>query len=170
MHGTIYKITNTINDIIYIGQTMISLNVRMNIHKYYSKSKTSYFYIEMSKIGVNNFQIEEIEKIYGEDKIDLKLKLKEIEAQTIRLFRNNNIKLYNIYENIDNYDKYKKCIKIAQLDLNDNIIKIYNSSQEIDRFYNKCMQPNIIACCKNRNKTAYKSKWRYYEITDTNKI
>ena len=170
IYGNIYKIVNNVNDIIYIGQTTQNLNTRFSNHKFDSKRNTSYFYEEMLKIGTNNFQIIEIEKIYAKDKVDLKLKLIEQEAQTIRFFRNNNIKLYNIFENEDNINKHKNSIKITQLDLNDNIIKIWNSSHEVDRFYNKEMHQHINQCCKNKRKTAYKSKWKYYENDDENLI
>ena len=99
MFGRIYKITNNVNDIVYIGQTIEDLNIRLSKHKYEIKREKSYFYKEMTKIGTKNFQIEEIEKIYGIDKIDLNLKLRENETKYIRFFRNNNIKLYNILNN-----------------------------------------------------------------------
>ena len=163
IHGFIYKIVNNVNDIIYVGQTTENLNKRFFDHKYKSKSKKSYFYEEMLKIGTNNFEIVELEKVFGKDNIELKLNLIQKETQYINSFRNNDIKLYNIYENVDNLKLHKNSKKIIELDFDDNIIKIWSSTAEVDRFYNKNMHSNISKCCNNKQKTAYKSKWQYCE-------
>lgn len=51
--------------------------------------------------------------------------------------------------------------KVMQLDLNGNIIKIWNSISETNKygFYHQ----NIIACCKGRLKTHRGYLWKYYE-------
>ena len=57
----IYKITNDLNDKIYIGSTTYKyLSQRMNVHRMMSKAKTnrhSTLYNFMREIGVEHFQI-----------------------------------------------------------------------------------------------------------------
>ena len=168
--GIVYEIINNVNNIKYIGQTIQSLNKRFSKHKSISKIETNYFCEELLKIGTNNFFIKQIKIFYNEDKKLLQDILKNEEKNYIEYCNNNNIELYNIFENKDNLNKYKKNIKITQLDLNNNIIKIWNSAHEVNRFYNKEMHPHIIKCCKNKRKTAYKYKWKYYKDEDENLI
>ena len=56
----------------------------------------------------------------------------------------------------------KQAKKIAQYDLDNNLIKIWNSSREIERI-KKYNHSNIIQCCKNRYGylSAYGFYWRY---------
>jgi group I intron endonuclease len=57
----IYKITNTINDKIYIGQTIRSLHFRWSQHKYATKKDVNTpLYKAIKKYGVKNFKIQEI--------------------------------------------------------------------------------------------------------------
>lgn len=51
--------------------------------------------------------------------------------------------------------------KIVQMDMNDNVIMIYESAKEAERMtggYNS----NIIACCRGKRPTYKGSRWRYY--------
>ena len=57
----IYKITNMINNKVYIGQTTKSLEQRLKTHKRDSISKNSYFYQAVRKYGWDNFSAEIIE-------------------------------------------------------------------------------------------------------------
>lgn len=54
----IYKVTNTINSKVYIGQTTETLERRWTRHKYNSKSDQRYFYKAIRKHGAENFRIE----------------------------------------------------------------------------------------------------------------
>jgi len=56
----IYKITNTINDKIYIGQTIGTIKERFYQHVFVSKTKKHPLYAAMRKYGVENFTITEI--------------------------------------------------------------------------------------------------------------
>lgn len=49
---------------------------------------------------------------------------------------------------------------IVQIDLKDNIIKIWGSSMEIERGLG-IDQASIIRCCKNSQKTSIGYKWKY---------
>ena len=61
--GIIYKITNIINNKIYIGQTIQKLELRFADHRYsaLNTNRPQYLYKAMRKYGIENFKIESIE-------------------------------------------------------------------------------------------------------------
>ena len=70
--GHIYKITNTLNNHVYIGQTIKTVEKRFQQHK--NNSDKPYFsqivlYKAFNKYGIENFKCEEIEEIPN-DKLD----------------------------------------------------------------------------------------------------
>lgn len=67
----IYKVTNTINGKIYIGQTVRKLNQRIANHRYYKKSLISQAF---AKYGMENFVIEEIDRADSKEELDEKEK------------------------------------------------------------------------------------------------
>ena len=60
MKGIIYKITNTVNNKSYIGQTRQSIQFRWNQH--ISKKDNTYFHNAIQKYGKDNFIIETLEE------------------------------------------------------------------------------------------------------------
>lgn len=67
--GYIYKITNTLNDKVYIGQTIKTVQKRFTQHK--NNSNKEYFsqivlYKAFNKYGIENFICEEIEEVPNE--------------------------------------------------------------------------------------------------------
>lgn len=85
--GFIYKVTNDINEKVYIGQTAFTIEERFAEHckdRLQDKSKNRPLYNAMNKYGIEHFQIEQIE----ECPID---KLSEREIYWIEY--------YNSYEN-----------------------------------------------------------------------
>lgn len=67
--GYIYKITNTINNKVYVGQTIKSLQKRFTQHK--NNSNKPYFsqivlYKAFNKYGIENFVFEKIEEVPNE--------------------------------------------------------------------------------------------------------
>jgi group I intron endonuclease len=76
----IYKITNTINGKIYIGQTIKSLSSRWSQHKsqtrYVSKGNNRkicrYLHSAMVKYGIDNFKIEEIDGANSQAELNYK--------------------------------------------------------------------------------------------------
>lgn len=67
--GHIYKITNTLNNKVYIGQTVKTVEKRFQQHK--NNSNKSYFsqivlYKAFNKYGIDNFICEEIEQVPNE--------------------------------------------------------------------------------------------------------
>lgn len=66
--GYIYKITNLINNKIYVGQTRFTINKRFQQHIYQAGKRQHSFplYRAMQKYGVENFIIEPLEEIQDE--------------------------------------------------------------------------------------------------------
>lgn len=69
MPNIIYKISNNVNDKVYIGQT-IDLKKRWQNHKHDSKRLNQTIYYAMRKYGVENFKIEIIHECNNEDELD----------------------------------------------------------------------------------------------------
>lgn len=59
--GKIYRITNLVNNKIYIGQTIRDLKVRFKQHCY--KKGCTYLHNAILKYGKENFKIELIEEV-----------------------------------------------------------------------------------------------------------
>nr|DAF44275.1 MAG TPA: intron associated endonuclease [Podoviridae sp. ct8Lf7] len=76
----IYKITNLINNKIYIGLTTTELKVRWNSHRHCVKSDPRHLYCSMRKYGIENFTIEQI------DSADSIIKLGELERYYIEKY------------------------------------------------------------------------------------
>jgi group I intron endonuclease len=64
--GVIYKITNVINNKIYIGLTRQTINKRWSCHKCNAKTKRkrTHLALAMTKYGVENFKIEHLKDCY----------------------------------------------------------------------------------------------------------
>ena len=59
--ASIYIIKNNINDKVYIGQTILPINIRFTNHKMASRVEDTKFYRAIRKYGENNFYIELLE-------------------------------------------------------------------------------------------------------------
>lgn len=84
----IYKITNLINNKIYIGETIRSIQVRWNEHKSVCMNEKGHGYnyhlhLAMRKYGIDNFIIEEIEQCKDEERFNR-------ETYYINLYNSNN--------------------------------------------------------------------------------
>ena len=89
MTGYIYKVSNNINNKVYIGQTIRTIQDRWKQHMKDSKQdrySKIHFYRALNKYGINEFYIEEVENVEYEDLIDLKNKLNELEMYYINKF------------------------------------------------------------------------------------
>lgn len=83
----IYKATNLVNDKIYIGQTINTLEYRKNQHFREAKSKrrhTVYFHNALNKYGYDNFVFEQIDTAKSQEELD------EKERYWIRYYNSNN--------------------------------------------------------------------------------
>lgn len=69
--GCIYIIKNTVNDKVYIGQTIQALDARWRAHLYRARtSGNTKLYINMRKVGLNNFYIERIDEAYTVEELN----------------------------------------------------------------------------------------------------
>ena len=128
----IYKITNTLNEQIYIGKSKRP-KVRWRQHKSHSKVRNTKLYYAMRKYGVENFVFEIIEECY-ENKVD------EREIYYISLLK----PYYNMtnggdgggFLNKKHGSKWKESIKqsnskkVACYDLDGNLLKVYQSCRD----------------------------------------
>lgn len=82
----IYKITNIINNKVYIGLTTNSLEFRWKQHLRELKrpGQDRHLYLSMKKYGIENFKIEEIDKANSLDELG------ELERYYIKLYQSNN--------------------------------------------------------------------------------
>lgn len=67
MNGYIYKITNKVNNKIYIGQTRVNIEIRWKEHIRHSKYSKMLIHKAINKYGYNNFSIECLEICSLED-------------------------------------------------------------------------------------------------------
>ena len=72
MYGIIYKITNKINNKIYIGQTIHTLLYRWNNHiRASNRGSNIYFHKTIRKYGKENFIVEEIDQAESKNELNL---------------------------------------------------------------------------------------------------
>ena len=56
----------------------------------------------------------------------------------------------------------RKTKKIKMLDLNNNLIKVFNNRMEIEKYFNRKISRDLITkCCNGVRKTAYGYRWQY---------
>ena len=87
--GYIYKVTNKINEKIYIGQTRQTINRRWSQHITNSKLEQSHSILDQAikKYGSDNFTIECVKKIVADTKYDLINLLNNEEKIYIKTFK-----------------------------------------------------------------------------------
>lgn len=86
-YGYIYKVTNSCNDKVYIGQTYMTINKRWRSHVYSAnRGVKTKFYQAMRKYGIINFKIDVIEKYEADTVVQLKEILNEREIFYINKF------------------------------------------------------------------------------------
>jgi len=68
---TIYRITNSINDKIYVGQTCASLSIRFKDHKNPVQKGCAKLHRALNKYGRENFRIEAITEAYTQLEADV---------------------------------------------------------------------------------------------------
>ena len=150
--GYIYKITNTLNNKVYIGQTIKTVQKRFTQHK--NNSNKEYFsqivlYKAFNKYGIENFICEEIEEV-SNDKLD------ERERYWINYYDSyfngynstlggRTIQLYNwdVDDIIEKYLSLKSARAVAKVIgcdhstidriLNENNVKRFTTSQQLSK-------------------------------------
>lgn len=66
----VYKITNNINDKVYIGQTTENLKHRFSRHKGYQLNQGDKIHRAMKKYGTENFNISLVEEVDSQEKLN----------------------------------------------------------------------------------------------------
>lgn len=164
----IYKITNKINNKVYIGQTKQDLKKRLYSHY---NCKASLISKAFKKYGKENFIIEIIHKCETKKQLDY------YEELYIKQY---NCKVPYGYNILDGglirrmHSRSKKLLskrlgkKIIRINPKTKEYKIYNSinSTKKDGF----TPQNIYSCCKNKKKTHKKFIWQYYNIIILNNL
>ena len=126
--GYIYCITNQINGKRYIGQTRTTIEHRWGQHKADSKTSNYALYQAIKKYGINNFIIEEVEKIEADTMDEIILMLNELEVYYIDKYETiiSGNKGYNMtIGGNSTLDRSKKTIDMY--DMNGNFLKSFDS-------------------------------------------
>ena len=158
--GYIYKITNEVNDKIYIGQTITTIAERWHGHMSSALNEKRYksaLYNAMRKYGRDKFHVEEISS-YTKDSKDELINILNLEEQKY-------IKQYNSLVTQNGYNLEKggnnKRVpgrKVHKYDLELNYICSYESCREAAR-QNNIDDCTIYACCKHDYFTAAGYVW-----------
>lgn len=186
VYGIIYKITNTVNNKSYIGQTINKRGFRGRyyatgknnadrVYKYLLQGKNSgryynsYLLHSLEKYGLEAFEITEV--------LDTAQSQEELNKKEIYY-----IQFYDSFNNGYNMNKggegssgtdYMKgfdnpmSTPITQLSLDGKFIKEWGSFGEIRR--SGLNVPNIEQVCNGKNTKAYESLWMYSKDYDPNK-
>lgn len=151
----IYKITNTINNKSYIGQS-INIEQRWQRHK----KATDNFAIHQAfrKYGLDSFTFEIIEEC------DQKY-LDEREIYWIQYY-NSLANGYNMIPGGSNGAGQAKGFQVEQYNLDGQLLKIYNSAQEASNITG-IEHSSICACCREEQLYAGNYQWKY---SSSNKI
>lgn len=159
--GFIYKITNDINQKVYIGKTTKTIAARWKQHLYdctNPNKRNTHFYRAIQKYGVEHFHIEEIEKCPNSE-LDIR------EAYWIKEYDSFNTG-YNSTLGGDggdtfNHKSYQSPVcKISLVE--DKILERYESiAQAAENLGDKRYAANISACCRGAQKQAYGYRWSY---------
>lgn len=162
----VYKITNIINNKIYIGFTSYSIENRFKRHIYNAKkfnNHTSVLYKAFRKYGIVNFKIEEIAKTSNKRKI-LKLEIKYIKKYNSKTPNG-----YNLTNGGEGAVGIKRTLRERKIitarvrkavERSDGIV--YNS-MKIAAKRNKTSHGNISKCIRGLRNSAGGYKWKFVE-------
>ncbi len=160
----IYKLTNAINNDIYIGRTSVQLNNRLCKHQSQSQdeSRTSKIYKTMRELGKNNFNIVLLKEY---ENIDLAT-ARKIEGKYIRKYKERYTKGGVLNKNIecrtskeyhgDNKDKLSEDKKEYYKKNRDKLLEYHREYYANNR--DKCLEKNHTQYEKNREKMLEQQK------------
>lgn len=153
----IYKITNLINNKIYIGQSK-QIEVRWQQHK--TSNKHYAIYNAFKKYGIDNFKFEIIEEC-PEDILN------EREKYWIKFYNSLSPNGYNMTLGGDSCGHEQLEKSVQQYDLQGNFIKQFKSIKEAER-KTGIDNANISACCNHKKHyyTAGGFQWKYTDSLD----
>lgn len=161
--GYIYKITNQINNKVYVGQTKKTVDYRFKEHNRQAKIELkgerplTHLHAAIIKYGFENFKVETLEQCDNND-------LNEKEKYWIAYYDSYNCG-YNMTQGGQGINNHvpANTKKVVQYDLNGSFITIFDSGAEASRQLKIPAQNIYLACNPN---TAFKSaggyQWKYY--------
>lgn len=144
-YGIVYRITNVINDKVYIGQTIQTLNRRLTIH--FSKNVHSIISRAIRKYGKSNFIFEEIYTAFDKDELN------RAEIYFISLENCMQPRGYNIKEGGANGrlpEHIRKRIGLTKIGNTNNLGKVWSEEQKIrmakviNKNYREILCTNVI--------------------------
>nr|DAS61686.1 MAG TPA: intron associated endonuclease [Caudoviricetes sp.] len=164
--GYIYKILNTINDKLYIGQTTSSIEKRFNDHLSAARTMKSSSMIiihAINKYGEESFSISEVEKVICDSQEELQNLLNTKEIYYIAYYNSLRPNGYNITKG-GNYTSPTTMSKVDQYDYQGNLIFTYDSLEDAKNTISPTAisSTNIGAACKGDSMSAYGYIWRYH--------
>ena len=155
--GYIYLLTNTINNKVYVGQTIRTISVR--VWEHFNKQKKYAISLAIKKYGKENFTSKELCKLSASTKEELIQLLNDKEKFYIQEYdslcdRNG----YNIDKGGGQASYNKK--PVCQYNLNRELINTYESATEAYRITGIHFG-EISKCCQKRNNTAGGYFWTF---------
>lgn len=181
MEYLVYKITNKINNKIYIGQTTETIEKRFKRHCGYQLNDNTYLHRAMKKYGIENFIIEKIDEAKDQEELNekeiywiqhyqsnvygynLKASIGKCGGDTLSNHKNlNEIKVK--ISNSKIFDKNPNSTKVQALNILTNEIKEYNSMKECQLDLNIERHDVISRRCRGVIKKPYKNEWMFNYI------
>lgn len=158
--GYIYKIINDVNDKVYIGQTIVTIEHRYKCHLCDAKNNNDNMLIHkaINKYGYNNFHVCLIEKIACSTKQELIDEVNKKEKYYIDYYNSIRPNGYNISIGGDNTSLNKKTVH--QYDINCNFIRTYESVVDAS-LMTGIGEAAIQKCCLHKSKSAGGFVWTY---------
>lgn len=163
-HGYIYKICNSINDKIYIGQTRRDINVRWRQHlstAQNGKDANTILYRAMNKYGCDNFNIQLIQEYSFYSKEELIKTLNEEEIRYISKYNSIKPNGYNMQHGGKSPTESLKR-PVDKYSLDGKYLKSYESILEAcsdsDKKINRI---HISECCRGKLYTSAGYVWRF---------
>lgn len=172
--GLIYKITNNVNNKVYIGQTTYTLEKRWGEHTSTALSRKCLIHKAISKYGKENFSICEIAR--SDDSIELdKLEILYISKLNSLVPNGYNLESGgNKFKKLNEETKQKiresntgfKCKqklsrKVTCLDLKTNIERSYPNMGAAE--YDGFLRQSIKRCCDNKDFSHKGYRWKWAE-------
>lgn len=184
--GYIYKVSNTINNKLYIGQTSRSIEERWkehctNCNKDNNLEYKNKFHRALRKYGIDKFKVEMQISISAKTESQLKFVLNFFETYYITIydsFQNGYNSSwggdYNPLWGITGKD-HPSSVKVNQYNLDGKFIKTWDSMNDIEREFDKDVVATISKVCQykkyHKNVSSLGFIWRYYsEFSDCNDL
>lgn len=177
----VYKITNIINNKVYIGQTTETIEKRFKRHCGYQLQDNTYLHRAIKKYGSDNFYIEKIDeannqkeldekeiywiKYYQSDKngYNLKSTIGKCGGDTLSNHKNIDIIKQKISDS-KKLDKNPNSTKIKAINIKNNFERQYDSMKECQNDLSIPRHDIISRRCRGIIKKPYDNEWLFEYI------